>query len=406
MTQRRLTISSTEFIAIMAIMSATAALSIDGMLPALPDIGRDLSPAAPNKAQFVLGFFIWGLAIGTFVSGPISDAVGRKVTAYVGIALFCTGAALSYLSTNIELMFAARFLQGIGAAAPRIMAQAMIRDFYSGRDMARFTSYVMMIFALVPSFAPMLGAVLMDGFGWRAIFEGFVIFGIINVMWLGPRIPEPLAASDRIELNFRRLFRAVGDVFKPRVVRISLMGLVASYAILFVTLMLVQQAFEQVFAMGDVFVYWFAGASLFVGLSSVLNSRLVMRFGMRRLTIAAIRLLIVATVMIAAAQWTPFARGPVGFALFYLWLATIFTMIGLSIGNLTALAMEPLGHIAGTAASTLNAIATFGGVAYATCVGQFFNATLIPMIFGVLVAVSAAHISVAKLRQLERGATD
>ena len=122
MNAQRPAISGIEFVAIMAVMTATAALSIDGMLPALPDIGAALSPDAPNKAQFVLSFFIWGLALGTFVAVPISDAMGRKITSYLGLALFCLGSILSYLSTNIELMFAARFLQGIGAAAPRIVA--------------------------------------------------------------------------------------------------------------------------------------------------------------------------------------------------------------------------------------------------------------------------------------------
>jgi DHA1 family bicyclomycin/chloramphenicol resistance-like MFS transporter len=403
MKHKQLSISGAEFIAVMAIMSATAALSIDGMLPALPQIGDALSPKDPNKAQFVLSFFIWGLAIGTFLAGPISDAIGRKITTYLGVILFCSGAYLSYCATNIEMMFAARFLQGIGAAAPRIVAQAMTRDFYSGRDMARITSFIMMIFALVPAFAPLIGSFVIAGFGWRAVFAGFFIFGIINFVWVGLRIPEPLSKDDRIALNFSRLLNALKDMFAIKLVRISVYALITCYSVLFVTLLLVQQAFEQVFQMGGTFVYWFAAASICVGISSIFNSHLVMRYGMRLLTEYATYLLIATSMISLLTEILAPAPTPLHFVVFYVWLMSIFVMIGFSIGNLTALAMEPLGHIAGTAASTINALATFGGVIYATLVGQQFNATLLPMIIGVLMATLLTFAMVWRLRNLERG---
>jgi len=402
MNAQRPAISGIEFVAIMAVMTATAALSIDGMLPALPDIGAALSPDAPNKAQFVLSFFIWGLALGTFVAGPISDAMGRKITSYLGLALFCLGSILSYLSTNIELMFAARFLQGIGAAAPRIVAQAIIRDFYSGREMARFTSLVMMIFALVPSFAPLLGSFVIAGFGWRAVFAGFFLFGLLTLIWLALRIPESLPKDRRMEFSLSRLINALRDVFKVKTVRISIVGLVACYSILFVTLILVQPIFEHVFDRGDTFVFWFAAASIFVGVSSIFNSSLVIRFGMRALTFYAVMMLVATTAIVLINALIHPAGDGFDFALFYLWLMSIFVMIGFSIGNLTALAMEPLGHIAGTAASTVNAIATFGSVIFATMIGQQFDKTALPMMVGVFGATLVALICVLELRKLER----
>ena len=402
MNAQRPAISGIEFVAIMAVMTATAALSIDGMLPALPDIGAALSPDSQNKAQFVLSFFIWGLALGTFVAGPISDAMGRKITSYLGLALFCLGSILSYLSTNIEMMFAARFLQGIGAAAPRIVAQAIIRDFYSGREMARFTSLVMMIFALVPSFAPLLGSFVIAGFGWRAVFASFFLFGLVTLIWLALRIPESLPKDRRMEFTLSSLIRALRDVFKVKTVRISIVGLVACYSILFVTLILVQPIFEHVFDRGDTFVFWFAAASIFVGVSSIFNSSLVMRFGMRALTFYAVMMLVATTaIVLINALIHPFGDG-FDFVLFYLWLMSIFVMIGFSIGNLTALAMEPLGHIAGTAASTINAIATFGSVIFATIIGQQFDKTALPMMVGVFGATLVALICVLELRKLER----
>lgn len=405
MSPKQLSISRAEFVAIMAIMSATAALSIDGMLPALPQIGSELSPQAPNQSQLVLSFFIWGLALGTFISGPISDALGRKLTTYGGLVLFCSGAYLSYLATNIEMMFAARFIQGLGAAAPRIIAQALTRDFYSGREMARITSFIMMIFALVPSLAPLVGSFVINAFGWRAVFASFFLFGILNFVWVGLRIPEPLEKHQRATINFAHVVRSVNHMFQLPVVRFSIYALIACYAVLFVTLLLVQQAFEQIFAMPETFVYWFAAASICVGISSVFNSRLVMRLGMRLLTQYATYLLLTTTVISLLIELFADNNLSLNFVVFYIWLMSIFVMIGFSIGNLTALAMEPLGQMAGTAASTINALATFGGVVFATIIGQFFNATLFPMIIGVLLATLCVFAMIKKLSRLERTAS-
>ncbi|MEX0278810.1 MAG: MFS transporter, partial [Ruegeria sp.] len=189
--------SKGEFIALIAMMFATIAFSIDAMLPALPEIGAQLSPDDTNKAQLILTSFVLGMGIGTFFTGPISDAVGRKPVIYGGAALYILASAIAWASSSLELVLAARILQGLGAAGPRVVAMAIIRDLYAGREMARIISIAMMIFTLVPAIAPMMGAGVIALVGWRGIFVCFILFAIIILIWMTLRLPESLAPENR-----------------------------------------------------------------------------------------------------------------------------------------------------------------------------------------------------------------
>ncbi|MEM1004279.1 MAG: MFS transporter, partial [Pseudomonadota bacterium] len=184
--------SKAEFIALIAMMFATIAFSIDSMLPALPEIGAQLSPDDVNRAQLILTSFVLGMGIGTFFTGPLSDAFGRKPVIYGGAALYILASAVAWASASLELVLAARVVQGLGAAGPRVVAMAIIRDLYSGRVMARIISIAMMIFTLIPAAAPLLGAGMIAVFGWRSIFVLFIVFALIIVAWMGVRLPESL----------------------------------------------------------------------------------------------------------------------------------------------------------------------------------------------------------------------
>ncbi|MEM7491425.1 MAG: MFS transporter, partial [Pseudomonadota bacterium] len=164
----------------MAMLSATIAFSIDSMLPALPEIGRALSPEAPNAAQLVIVAFVFGMGVGTLFAGPLSDALGRKAVMLGGAGLYCAAAIWAAFAPSLEALLLARVVQGLGASGPRVAAQAMIRDLYMGRGMAKVLSFVMMTFTLVPAIAPLMGAVIMAGFGWRGIFWAFVVFSILS----------------------------------------------------------------------------------------------------------------------------------------------------------------------------------------------------------------------------------
>jgi len=187
------TLSRAEFIALTAMMMATIAFSTDAMLPAFPEIARELTPAEPNRAQLIISFFLLGMAIGTLFVGPLADAFGRKPVIAGAATLFCTGAIIAWFAPTLEMLLLGRILQGIGAAGPRVVTVALVRDLFSGREMARIYSFMFLIFSLVPAIAPTIGYVLISWTGWRAIFLSFVVFSLICTLWMMLRQPETLA---------------------------------------------------------------------------------------------------------------------------------------------------------------------------------------------------------------------
>jgi len=166
-------LGQTEFIAMIAMLFATIAFSIDSMLPALPTIAAELTPLAPNNAQLILTSFVLGMGFGTFVAGPLSDSYGRRRIIVAGAVLYCAGAIAAYFASSLETVLLARVVQGLGAAGPRVVSLALVRDLYKGRDMARVVSFAMMIFTLVPAVAPLAASGVIALYGWRSIFIAF-----------------------------------------------------------------------------------------------------------------------------------------------------------------------------------------------------------------------------------------
>ena len=204
--------SQNEFVAMMAMLFATIALSIDAMLPALPAIAAELTPGDVNRAQLVVSSFFLGMGAGTLIAGPVSDAFGRKSVILACAAIYLVGAALCVAAPSLEMLLFARVLQGIGAAGPRAVGTAMIRDLYKGRDMARIVSFVMMIFTLVPAVAPLMGqGILLIG-SWRLIFAAFMVFALIVNGWVALRLPETLAIAARRPLRIALLWQAAREL--------------------------------------------------------------------------------------------------------------------------------------------------------------------------------------------------
>ena len=395
-------ISTPEFVAIMAMLVATVALSTDGILPALTMIANDMTPDDHNRAQFVLSFFVVGMAAGTFVMGPISDSFGRKRVIYSGAVMYIVCALICATTDNFNLLLLARIGQGIGAAAPRVVAQALIRDFYQGREMARISSFVMIIFASVPALAPLLGSFVMLAFEWQAIFGLFILFVAISTIWMAVRIDESVPAHKRIPFRLSTISAAVKEVLKYSVIVTSIIGLIFAYCILFVAIFLVQPVFDQVYDRSASFPYWFALIAILSASSSFLNSQLVGRLGMSALINAAFRVQAALSIAMLLLWYIGVLQDTIGFAFFVTWIFSLFFMAGMTIGNLTALAMEPVGHIAGTAASVISALATIGSVIFAAILGQFFDGTLFVMIFGVAVFAVLGAIVVHRLKRFER----
>ena len=395
-------ISTPEFIALMAMLIATVALSIDGMLPALPHIAAQLSPDNPNQAQSVLSSFVVGMALGTFVMGPLSDSFGRKRIIYFGAGLYVVSAAVCIIATSLETMLLARLLQGIGAAGPRVVSHALVRDLYSGREMARISSFIMIVFALVPAMAPLLGAGVMLFFEWQAIFAVFILFVVVSTTWMGLRITEPITAQNRVTFRLESFKSAVIEILSFPIVRAAIVTLVFSYSILFTALLMVQPVFDYYFDRAVSFPVWFALISIFAASASFVNAMLVMKLGMRRLVSGAFWVQVAWSLSMLLLLYADLMTGPPGFAIFVFWMFGIFFHAGMTMGNLTALAMEPLGHIAGTAASVVSALATMGSVVLAGIAGQFFNGTPAAMMIGVAVFSCCGVIGAHWLRRYER----
>ncbi len=379
-----------EFIALLALLFATVAFSIDAMLPVLAQIGTELAPLDPGRAQLVITVFVLGLGLGTFLSGPLSDRFGRKPVILTGIAIYMTAATVAATSESLEMLLAARFVQGLGAAAPRVVAQALVRDLYVGRHMARVMSFAMAVFVLVPAVAPLIGAYIAAGFGWRAIFWSFLFFGVISGTWLAMRQPETLPPDRRRPLHPADLWAALREVLGNARVRLFLLALSLCFAPMFAWLASVALIFDETFGRGPEFPYWFALVAVMSAPASLINAQLVVRLGMQRLISVALGVQIATALIFLVLTMA----GVVVFPVFVVFMWLQFFSIGLIFGNLNALALEPLGHVAGMATSVMGGVSTMAAALIATPIARAFDGTAGPLAAGALVCAALALLCV------------
>ena len=372
-----------EFIALVALLMALVALSIDAILPALPVIGHDLGAARRNDVQFVVTALLLGLGLGQLVFGPLSDRIGRKPSIHAGLVLFMSGCVLSVFAFTFETMIAGRMLQGIGIAGPRVVTVALVRDQYEGRRMARLMSFAMAVFILVPTVAPSLGLGILWLGGWRAIFAAFFIIAAVTLAWFSLRQPETLPPARRLPLSPRAIGGAVLEVLRIR----AALGYTVATGCLFAPfvayLSSAQQVFQEAYRTGALFPAYFGVLALALGGASLVNGWLVMNYGMRRLSRTATVSMTLASVV---AWMQAFAfEGLPPLWLFMIYLLLVFLCIGLLFGNLNALAMEPLGHIAGVGAGVVASLSNLISVPFGALVGHGFDGTMYALIaaFGV-----------------------
>ncbi len=385
----RRALSLPEFIALMGVIFATVAFSIDAMLPAMASIAAELTPDAPNRAQLIVTSFVLGMGVGTLFTGPLSDTFGRKPVIVAAAGVYIIGALLAFAAQTLELVLLARVLQGLGAAGPRVAALAIVRDLYSGRQMARVMSFAMMVFALVPAIAPLIGAGIIWAAGWRAIFLAFVLFSLVSVTWLGLRLPETLAAPARRPFSLSAIGAGIAEILRNRQVVLTILILSLVFGMLFATISTTQQVFDRTFDAAHSFPYWFGAVALVSALASFLNARVVVRLGMRHVVRLTLIAELVVTALFALLTWS----GVGGDALFFpyvAWILSVFMLAGLTIGNLNALGMEPLGHLAGLGASVIGSISTVCGVVIAVAIGLTFDGTPLPIAIGILACCCVA----------------
>jgi DHA1 family bicyclomycin/chloramphenicol resistance-like MFS transporter len=382
--------STQEFIALVAMLFATIAFSIDAMLPALPEIAAELTAQTPNRAQLILTFFVLGMGIGTFIAGPLSDSFGRKPVILWGAVLYCAGAGLAWAGESLEMVLLGRLVQGLGAAGPRIVTVAVIRDLHAGREMARIMSFAMMVFTLVPAVAPLIGAQIITITGWRGIFGAFILFSIVSVGWMMMRQPETLPQPARRPFRATLLVAATREVLSNRIVVMSILIQSMLFGMLFAALSQIQPLFAETFDRRESFPLWFAALALLSAPASLLNAALVVRLGMRRILGLALGTQALFSGSMAALFWSGLLPDSLAFAGFFLWMTGLFFSVGLTLGNVNALAMEPMGHIAGLAASVISALATIAGVVVAIPLGLTFDGTARPIALGVALLAASA----------------
>ncbi|MEM9063417.1 MAG: multidrug effflux MFS transporter [Pseudomonadota bacterium] len=380
----------------LSLMTSVIALTIDAILPALDAISDDLSFEKPSDRQLIVLVVFAGMGLGQPIFGPLSDAIGRKQTAMIGWGIYIVGALVAVLASGIEGMLAGRFLQGVGAAGPRIVAAAIVRDLYEGRAMARIMSLIMAVFMLVPMLAPLIGQGLEILAGWRAIFTLYLAMAGVCVVWYLSAIPETLAPEHKRPLSLRPLAEAFIEVFRTRTTMLYTLASASIFGAFAAFLAGSQQVYEEIYELGHWFPALFAATGAVFAVAQLANSRLVMTLGMRRICKAAAGLVVVSAVALYAMGQIWY--GPVPpFPVFFVGFIPIFVGSALMFSNLTALALDPLGHVAGTASAVVMSISTL----VATPVGMYFasgiDGTVQPLLtaFALLGATSFAFILVA-----------
>jgi len=379
-----------EFITLMACMAALEALAIDMMLPALSQIGGDLSISHTNERQLIITSIFLGVALGILGYGIAGDSLGRKKPIYFGLIVFVLGSFVCTLSDNFTFMLFGRVLQGIGAAGPYVLSTALIRDMYKGRQMAEIMSLVLMVFILVPAVAPLIGQTILLISDWRSIFMLLGIFATATGIWFFIRQPETLPLEKRLPLSLARSFDGIKEVLCSRKVLSFILAEGCIFGAFVGFLSTSQQVFQDQYQLGETFPIYFALMATFLGVAAFFNSRWVVRLGMYTLVSWSLLTVSVSSTLLLAYEFLSLNGSP--FWLFLAYMMSIYFCIGLVFGNLKSMAMEPMGHIAGIASAVIGSISTILGAVLGAFIGSFYVDSVFPIIAGfVLLSIVAKY---------------
>lgn len=367
-----------EFIAMMAALMATNALAIDAMLPALPAIGDALGIAEENRRQLIITAYLLGFGGAQLLYGPLSDRFGRKPVLTASLIAYGAFAVVAGLAASFPLLLAARALQGVAAAGTRVLVVSIVRDRFQGAVMARVMSIAFIVFMLVPILAPAFGQAVLLTSSWRYIFILLGIYGTAVLLWMLLRLPETLEPANRRALSLAKIREAVGITLTNRLSIGNTIALTLVVGGLFAFINSIQQITFDVFERADIMPLIFACIAGPMAFASYLNSRLVERLGSRRIMLAAMQLF----AGIAALHLAISLAFGENLVVFIVLQALTMACFGLMSANLGAVAMQPLGHIAGTASSVQGLITTVGGALIGLAVGQQFDRTTIPLHVG------------------------
>jgi len=382
-----------EFVALIALMMGLTALSIDNLLPAFPPIQASFGIQDPNELQMLVYVYMLGFGVMQLVYGPLSDAIGRRPTLLVGLAIYAAGCLVAALAPSFEILLWARVIQGIGVASARVLAVAIVRDCYSGREMARVMSLTFAVFIVVPVFAPAIGSATLLLGDWHLLFTSMLVLGVAVAVWFWLRMPETLHPEYRRPLSAGPILEGIRLTVTTR----EALGYSTAVGFMFACMMSYvgssQQIFEtEVYGLGPYFPLVFGLIACVMGIASIVNSALVRRLGMRRLSHGGILAFLMLAVCQVVAALVFDGRPPL--LLFGGILASSMFVASLTFSNFNAMAMDPLGAVAGTASSFMGFYTTLIGALLGAFVGQSFDGTVLPLGVGYVVFSLLAVLTV------------
>ncbi|MCZ8180569.1 MAG: multidrug effflux MFS transporter [Rhizobium sp.] len=372
-----------EFIAMMAFLMALNALAIDIMLPGLQEIGAALNVENENHRQYVVSAYLIGFGVAQLFYGPIADRFGRRMPMIVGLGIYVVSSLAVVFVPSFESLLLLRFIQGIGSAATRVITVSIVRDVFGGRQMAEVMSLIMMVFMVIPVVAPGTGQVIMLFGDWHWIFVFMAVIALIVGVWMYIRLPETLAPEDMRPFTVKVILEGFRIVLTDRVALCYTIASTFIFGALFGFINSAQQVYVGIYGLGVWFPVAFAAVALFMALSSFVNAKLVGRFGMRKLSHGSLIGFIAINFVWLVVQ--VLGPQPMPFFLFITFFSLAMFQFGWIGSNFNSLAMEPLGHVAGTASSVLGFMGTIGGSIIGAVIGQAFNGTALPMVTGFFV---------------------
>ncbi|MCA9648570.1 MAG: multidrug effflux MFS transporter [Myxococcales bacterium] len=383
-------LSTPELVGMVAALMSLNALAIDVMLPAMGVIAEDLGVADANDQQLVIVAYVIGFGLPQLVFGPLADRFGRRPTLAISLVGYTVAGFACMLAPSFELLLALRFVHGVFASGCRVIAVAVVRDLFAGRMMARLLSLVMTVFMLVPIIAPAIGQGIVLVASWPWCFGLLGVAGLVMMLWTAVRLPETLPEDGRRPFGLRATLGAYASVLRNRLTFGYMLGSGVVFGALFAFLSASEQIFREVFGRGDDFVLWFAGIAIVLAIANFANSRLVTRFGMRRLG----HLALIAFTLLAATLYGLTEILGESFGLFYPLFTACFAFFGLIGANFNALAMEPLGRVAGTASAAYGFATTTLSALIGGLIGRAYDGTTGPLLLGFVVLGLGASLIV------------
>jgi MFS transporter, DHA1 family, multidrug resistance protein len=389
-------IGRAEFVALMAAVMSLGALAIDAMLPALDEIAGTFGIADPNRRQLVVGVYLLATGVGCLVPGSLSDRFGRRPLLFAAFGFYVVTSLLCAIAPSYDALLALRVIQGLGTAGLGVIPAAVIRDRFEGDAMARLMSTIFIVFMVVPVLAPTFGQAILELGDWPWVFVGMAALATLVAAWTWFRLPETLAADSRQPLDFRSVATNLPATFRTRVAIGYVLGSGLTFGAMFGYINSAQQLVGEHFGAGDDFPFIFGATASTLAVSSFANSRIVERFGARRVSHTAL----VMFIFVSALQvYAALVHGK-SLEWFVPLMAANLCLLGFMGANFGSIAMQPFQATAGAASSAQSFIRMSMGAGLGIAIGQFYDGSARPLAFALL---SCSLLSLSLVLFSERG---